>query len=318
MHILVLDRRRRRSASPVEALTRWGHLVDRASDADEALARIGGATPPDVLLLDVSSLGAPALDVVRRLRSELPRQAAYVLAMIDRREEATLLPLALKAGVDDYLPRPSLPEALELRLVVCQRIRGFGGDPLDARGRLRFLATHDSLTSLWNRASIAGHLYRAMARTVRDGSPLAVLMCDVDHFKAINDTRGHVVGDEVLRVVAQRLRGVVRPNDQVGRYGGEEFVILVPGCTPEMALEIAERVRRTICSTPISTTSGPQDVTVSVGVANLHDVARHTSAGVSPQSLVEATDRAMYAAKAAGRNRVVVWSHASAVPAASA
>lgn len=315
MHILVIDQGSRH-ASPLAVLKQWGHLAERAEDEADAFARLAGATPPEALLIHVAGGTDGPLDLVRRVRRDLPRQTVYVIALIDRRDEETQLPEALKAGIDDYLLWPAVPPALELRLIIAQRIRGFGDDPLDAGGRLRFLATHDSLTSLWNRASIAGHLYRAMARAAREGSSLAVLMCDVDHFKAINDGHGHVVGDEVLRVVAQRLRGVVRPHDQVGRYGGEEFVMLVPGCTPEMALEIAERVRRAIGSTPIATSSGPLEVTVSLGVANLADLAHE--ANISPQLLLEATDRAMYAAKAAGRNRVVVWSHPTVAPAASA
>jgi two-component system, cell cycle response regulator len=317
MHILVLDRRRRRMGSPVDLLRQWGHLADRTNDVDDAFKRLSGATPPDVLFIDISGLGAAALDLVRRVRSEMPRQAAYILALIDKRDEEKLLPMALKAGVDDYVARPVLSEALELRLLVCQRIRGFGNDPLDARGRLLFMATHDALTSLWNRSSIAGHLYRAMARAARDGSSLAVIMCDVDHFKRINDTRGHVVGDEVLRVIAQRLRAVVRPHDLVGRYGGEEFVILVPGCARDMAADIADRARRAVSGTPIATSSGPQDVTISLGVANLSDVDA-AGAQTSPHQLIEACDQAMYAAKAAGRNRVVVWSQRPGAPAASA
>jgi diguanylate cyclase (GGDEF)-like protein len=255
----------------------------------------------------VSGLGSAGIDLIRRVRTDVPRQTAYLIAWIDRRDEDKLLPVALKAGVDDWVSRPAVPEALELRLVVCQRIRGFGADPLDARGRLVFMATHDALTNLWNRSSFAGHLYRAMARASRDHSPLSLIMCDVDHFKSINDTRGHLVGDEVLRIVAQRLRGVMRPHDLVGRYGGEEFVILVPGCTRDMAVDVAERARRAVEQNPVRTSSGEIAVTVSVGEANLADVDAATP-HVTPHSLVEAVDRAMYVAKNAGRNRVVVWS----------
>lgn len=280
--------------------------MEHISDLERARARVVDGPPPDAVLLDLGGGGTHALQFLHHLRGALPRETLYVIALIDQRDEAVLLPLAMKAGIDDWLARPALPEALWLRLLICQRVRGLADDPLDASSRLRFLATHDSLTGLWNRASMAGHLYRAMARSARDGSLLAFIMCDVDHFKHINDSHGHAVGDEVLRVVAQRLRGVVRPHDLVGRYGGEEFVILVPGCSVEMSFDIAERARRAVCATPVSTCSGSLVVTVSVGIANLTDLGR-AHAQPAPQDLMVAADQAMYRAKGAGRNRVVAW-----------
>src|ERR1700722_12084174 len=167
-----------------------------------------------------------------------------------------------------------------------------------ARDALEFKAAHDQLTTLLNRGPILEILDRELARSFRENGRTAVLLGDLDHFKRINDTYGHPAGDEVLLEVARRLTTTVRNYDSLGRIGGEEFLIVLPGCAAPDAMARAEQLREAIAALPISTAQGSLSVTVSVGVI----VAQGAGLTTSKDVLREA-DIALYAAKAAGRNR---------------
>lgn len=165
------------------------------------------------------------------------------------------------------------------------------------RAELQKKAMVDPLTRVWNRGAITDLLEREIARA-RRGSPVSVAMLDADHFKRVNDTHGHPVGDEVLRELAARVRGGIRDCDDVGRYGGEEFLVLLGNCNPRFAPVAGERIRAAVGKRPIVTTAGPLDVTISVGIAT------YGPGQDDPESLIAACDRALYAAKNGGRNRV--------------
>jgi len=165
---------------------------------------------------------------------------------------------------------------------------------------LRLKATYDSLTGLFNRGTIIEILRKAIARHERKANPLSIILADLDHFKQTNDTYGHQVGDQVLREVAERGKQALRPYDSFGRYGGEEFVIVLPDCGAAGAVAIAERVRSAIADRPIATASGAISTSLSLGVA--------VSDGKTPLdfvNLIQLADGAMYKAKEKGRNRVV-------------
>jgi diguanylate cyclase (GGDEF)-like protein len=162
---------------------------------------------------------------------------------------------------------------------------------------LRREASHDSLTGLWNHKAILEILERELLRAERDGQPVGVIMTDVDHFKAINDSRGHAAGDVVLRIIASGIAAMVRPYDSVGRYGGEEFLIIAPGCGLGETWELAERVRAHVASCSIMAGGSHVKVSLSLGVAT-------GAAAVDMEKVLDASDTAMYAAKRAGRNRV--------------
>jgi len=162
---------------------------------------------------------------------------------------------------------------------------------------LRREASRDGLTALWNRKAIFEILDRELLRAERDQSPIGVIMIDVDHFKAINDSRGHAAGDAVLRIIASGIAAVVRPYDSVGRYGGEEFLIVAPGCGVAEAAELAERVRSHVAACSIIVGGSSVAVSLSLGVAT-------SLQGTNSEQLLHAADTALYQAKNAGRNRV--------------
>ncbi len=167
-----------------------------------------------------------------------------------------------------------------------------------ARDQLEFKAAHDSLTSLLNREAISEMLTRELARNARENTCTAVLLGDLDHFKLINDEHGHPIGDEVLREVARRLLATVRPYDLVGRYGGEEFLLVLPNCCGQEALARANQLRDAVAASPVSTRQGPVPMTISIGVLVTERSENPTYAEVLRQ-----VDIALYEAKAAGRNR---------------
>jgi two-component system, cell cycle response regulator len=166
---------------------------------------------------------------------------------------------------------------------------------------MRFQATHDGLTALWNRGVIMDLLGRELARSRREQVCTAILMCDLDHFKSVNDTYGHLAGDDVLRETAKRLLASVRSYDFVGRYGGEEFMIVLNNCNPAFALARAEEIRKTIAQTPLPSASGPIPVSMSVGLLLSQDWGH-----LPVEELLPEADAALYAAKAAGRNCVKI------------
>jgi diguanylate cyclase (GGDEF)-like protein/PAS domain S-box-containing protein len=170
-----------------------------------------------------------------------------------------------------------------------------------AREALNFQANRDGLTSLWNRSAVLERLRTELERAAREKKSLAVIMADLDHFKKINDTYGHQAGDIVLRETAIRIRSSLRPYDIVGRYGGEEILIILPGCDGDGAANFAERIRHYICDSMIETEKGPIAVSLSLGVT-----CTNGDAAKNPNSMVAEADTALYQAKRSGRNCVVV------------
>jgi len=187
---------------------------------------------------------------------------------------------------------------LQARLRAAVRILRLQDQLVAAREASREQAMRDALTGLLNRGAVLDALQQECSRTDRIGGSFGVVMVDVDHFKTINDTHGHLVGDGVLREVAARLRACLRTYDSIGRFGGEEFLVIAPGCGTSTAEELAERLRRCVCDTPIMYSGRTLAVTISLGVA--------AGAGSAARdALLRGADEALYAAKAGGRNRFV-------------
>ncbi|MGA2347643.1 MAG: diguanylate cyclase, partial [Candidatus Sulfotelmatobacter sp.] len=233
------------------------------------------------------------IDVLRRIRKQSQGKYIYALMLTAKNRKQDLL-TAMEAGADDYLSKPVDPAELRSRIMVGKRI-------LDLQQSLRFAATHDFLTNLLNRAEIITALDREFSRSGREDKPASIILADIDHFKRVNDTLGHGAGDEVLKQVAQRLKQTLRPYDLVGRYGGEEFILILPGCSLEIGARRADEIRKLVGKDPIVTPFGTTSATVSMGVT----ATSLTRDGTVAELLHEA-DMSLYAAKKNGRNRIEI------------
>lgn len=277
-------------------LVRLGYEVVVASNGVEAQSILLAPDGPRLAILDWMMPGADGLAVCRTIR-ELAPAYVYVIVLTskDRKED---LVAAFDAEVDDFITKPYEPVELRARLRSGERVLALEATLLETQAMLQQQATHDSLTGLWNRGMIREQVAIELKRAARTGEPVAVVVADLDHFKQINDRYGHAAGDQVLRDAAARMRAVLRDHDGISRYGGEEFLLLLPRTDADAALAIAERVRSAVAALEVSIGNESVSVTLSVGLATTADC----QAEVDP--LIAAADAALYRAKAAGRNRV--------------
>jgi two-component system chemotaxis response regulator CheY len=269
-------------------LVRLGHSVAAFNDGPQALAALLEPDGPRLAILDWTMPGADGLEVCRQVRQRSDPYVYVILLTSPNRHEDMAAGLA--AGADDFLKKPFDTVELAARLRSAERV-------IALQERLRHEATHDQLTGLWNRRMILDHLDRELSRAAREQTPLSVLIADLDHFKQVNDTHGHQAGDAVLIEAASRLPSVLRTYDAMGRYGGEEFLIVLANCTLDMAMQIANRGRLAVGQEPVRAAGLDLSITVSVGVA--WSETGDDTAG----RLIQAADDALYRAKAA-RNRV--------------
>ena len=276
-------------------LSKLGQEVVSVADGTTAVARLLEPGAPRLAILDWMMPGLDGLAVCREVRRR-PEPYVYVILLTARDQREDMV-VALDAQVDDFLTKPLDSVELRARLQSGQRVLELQERLLESQAALRHQATHDHLTGLWNRAMILEELGRTLPRTIDGNQPFAVAIVDLDHFKQINDTHGHTGGDTVLREAAGRLRAILRDYDSIGRYGGEEFLVLLPGCDAAAAADIAERARAAVAAAPVDIDGAPVPVTASIGVASV-------STHIEPAVLVDAADAALYRAKDGGRNRV--------------
>jgi len=278
-------------------LHKWGYQVIVAHNGTEAWELLQADEAPRIALLDWMMPGLDGLEICRRVRARSSQPYVYILLLTANDKVGNLVE-GLESGADDYLTKPFHPQELKARVQVGLRVLDLESGLVEAREKLRFKASHDALTSIWNRGAIIEQLERELSRSRRDSSSVGILLADVDHFKEINDTRGHLVGDEVLRAVTGRLKSEVRSYDGVGRYGGEEFLIVLPGCDNAKLTAKAEQLVKIVERSSIETSTGPARVTMSIG-----GIATGDCPHAEVKSLLRAADTALYRAKMAGRNR---------------
>lgn len=282
-----------------ELLVKWEYEVVSVEDGAEAWKTLREENAPRLAILDWKMPGMDGIDVCRKVREEIKEPYTYILLLTAQQRDEDLVS-GMEAGADDYVTKPFKQNELRLRLRAGRRIIELQNELLSAREFLKAKASHDSLTGLWNHEEVLGILSKELARVERDGRCVSVIMSDLDHFKKINDTYGHMAGDVVLLTAAGRMQSLMRPYDSIGRYGGEEFLVVLPNCCFDCALVFAERLRSCIGNAEVDTPEGLIPVTVSLGVAVAGKGGRYMDA----DSLVRAADKALYRAKANGRNRV--------------
>jgi two-component system, cell cycle response regulator len=278
-------------------LVKWGYQVVAASNGVDALKALESSDAPPLAVLDWMMPGLEGPQVCKHVRQLTDRPYVYVLLLTARSQKDDLL-RGLESGADDYLTKPFDAQELRARLHVGQRILDLQNNLIAAREELRFRATYDTLTGLANRRVVLEAIAREHSRLLREDLNFAVLLLDLDHFKQVNDTYGHLAGDAVLKETARRMMTCVRPYDTVGRYGGEEFLIVAASCDRAGAGAIAERARNAIGSIPIETEEGCIPITVSCGIA-----VSDSSNPLDPKQVLRAADLALYQAKEHGRNR---------------
>lgn len=283
-------------------LKKLGHEVTTAESGQEAWNIFCGGDYR-VLITDWNMPDMNGLELCRRVRSANGKNYAYILLLTAYQGKESYID-AISSGADDFLSKPFDKELLAARLHVAERI-------LNLQEALQIRATHDYETGIWNRAAILDFMDQELERAYREDTTVGVALADIDFFKRVNDTYGHLAGDQVLRETAKRMSGVLRPYDRIGRYGGEEFMMALPGCDPSLAARVAERIRESLEAAPVITPEGNIiPITCSIGITA-------TVRGVRGEidSLIREADKALYQAKGEGRNRVVVSeSYAEAAP----
>jgi diguanylate cyclase (GGDEF)-like protein len=302
MRILIADDELMSRKLLQRTLERAGYEVTAVENGRVAADQLCPANGPRLALLDWVMPELDGLGVCREVRKRKEQSYVYMILLTSKESKEDVV-AGLESGADDYLTKPFDPEELKARLRTGLRILNLEDRLVEAREQMRFQATHDGLTALWNRGMIIDLLGRELARSVREHFSTAILMCDLDHFKNVNDTYGHLVGDDVLRETAKRLLASVRSYDFVGRYGGEEFLVVLNNCNPSHALSRAEEIRKAIAQRPVPSSSGPIPVTMSLGLLMNQEWGRKPV-----EELLHEADAALYAAKAAGRNCVRIAS----------
>jgi len=282
-------------------LRKWGYEVVVACDGVEAWNVLQAADGPMVAILDWVMPGLTGPEVCKRVRDlEKDRDTYTYLLLLTSKSLKEDLIEGMESGADDYVTKPFDQHELKVRLRAGTRIIDLQQQLVAAKDALREQATKDFLTRIWNRSSILDILQRELSRGSREQRPVGVVLADLDHFKSVNDTYGHFAGDAVLREFTRRMETSIRSYDAIGRYGGEEFLIILPGSDSTATAAMAERMRDALDKLPMEINEEGRVVTCSFGATSWQPGMELNS-----EALIRIADDALYEAKRKGRNRVV-------------
>jgi diguanylate cyclase (GGDEF)-like protein len=298
MRILIADDEATSRLVLEGVLKKFGHDVTVALDGTGAWEAMQRPDAPTLAILDWMMPGLTGPEVCRLVRGLPSDEPPYLILLTSMAEKADIV-AGLEAGADDYLAKPFDPGELRARVDVGRRFTELQTRLREARDALADAATHDPLTGVLNRRAFDAVLSRALSEERRHHEGLALGICDVDEFKKVNDVHGHQVGDEVLCGLVARLTAGLRGHDVVGRYGGDEFVVLADHLGDSDPATLYERARVAVADHPFATAAGDLSLTVSFGVSVWHEA-------ITAEALLASADDALYRAKRAGRDRVVV------------
>ncbi len=279
-------------------LKKWGYDVVVAFDGGQAWAELQKDNAPRLAILDWMMPEMDGVEVCGKVRERVDSPYVYILLLSAKSQREDLVK-GMESGADDYITKPFDANELKVRLRAGRRILDLQTQLMSAQEALRDQAARDPLTGIWNRNAIFDVFRRERSRAEREGNAIAIVMLDIDHFKNLNDNYGHMAGDAVLREFTRRISTSLRPYDAVGRYGGEEFLVILPGCDLAAGARHAERLRGLLSEEPFDTSEGRHTATCSLGVASTS-----SSNPGDTDSLIRAADAALYRAKRNGRNRV--------------
>ena len=296
MHILIAEDDFTSRNMLTALLRKAGHDVTGTVNGVDAWEELQKPDAPRLAILDWLMPEMDGLEVVRQVRAKKTDRPPYLIMLTTKGEKANIIS-GLDAGADDYLSKPFDAEELRARVDVGCRIIAMQNELCQARDALAYEAAHDPLTAILNRRALETALSCELSRQLRHQHGLSVGICDIDYFKTINDTYGHVVGDEVLCGYASLLKACLRNYDHFGRIGGDEFLMIAPYAREDAANKLFEKVRMKVANTPIPTRVGDVAVTVSIGVRSVRE-------GDTIDKLLTDLDAALYRAKNEGRNRV--------------
>jgi len=276
-------------------LKEWGYEVVSARDGNEAweLARVNDIR---LAILDWNMPGIDGIELSHKIRNEYQKEDSkyiYIILLTGRGGQDDIIQ-GLSTGADDYMTKPYSFVELKYRVQNGERIIK------NEDKRIR-LASLDNLTKLWNRNKIFDFLDTELKRGERENTPTGVVMIDIDHFKRINDRYGHLIGDEVLVEVADRLKSAIRPYDRIGRYGGDEILVVLSNCGNKDAKNIAKRLYDSVTDKKIPTEIGSLKINISIGC-----VSNEKFLQVSRMELIQASDNALLSAKKKGRDRIIL------------
>ncbi|RZI44414.1 diguanylate cyclase [Herbaspirillum sp. HC18] len=273
------------------AFRHWGYDIECAADVPAIWGGLLQSDAPLIAIIDCDAPGLGGLDLFRNIRATIKKRNIYLI-LLAAHTDAAHLAESLEAGANNYITRSASDADLRICIETGRRL-------LELEEALAVRSTRDTLTGLYNRDAIVEHLKKETVRCQRERTPLSIVLTDLDLLQQINDRKGHLVGDTVLQEVSRRLGTALRSYDHLGRYGGDEMLMILPKCNTAGALEVAERARMAVAAYPINSESGELLTTitsVTATVSGQKDVAPHT--------LLQIAETAMYRAKEKGRNRV--------------
>lgn len=301
MKVLIADDDRVSCKILQRDLSKWGYEVVVTHDGQAAWEAIR-EHQIQLAILDWMMPIISGIELCRKIRLKGLDHYTYII-LLSSKQSHDDMQHGFSAEIDDYITKPYHQWELNARLATGQRVIMMQNELEESRRKLKVLAEIDGLTGIFNRNSIIGQLKKELYRAQRENNSVGVIMLDIDNFKDINDTLGHQAGDTVMREFASRLKSLLRPYDEIGRYGGDEFLIVIPKITSENIGSIAERIRSSMETERIIYKQHEIKVTLSSGCA-----VSEQRFELSADDLIAFGDQALYQAKSRGRNRVVVHS----------